>query len=363
VAIIAAVRIAFLAFHGTIHTRRWVSWFAKRGHDVHVVTCGDDEQIEGYGEYEVHDVGSPPLGKVGYLLRAPAVRRVLRSLDADLVHSHQATSYGVLAALSGKHPYVITAHGSDILVAPHDPLQRSVIRRALRGADLVTVPSEQMSRIVRDLAGPEARVLTLQYGVESGRLAEIADRMQAAVPAGPRPLRIVSARPLFPLYRYDALVSALAVLRARELDFTCDLYDDGPERSSLLSQIESLGLTEEVSLHGLQPEAVVMEALARSDLYVSLASSDGASIALLEAMALGAVPVLADIPANRAWVRDGENGVLSGSDVTSIADAIQRGAGLDRATVAAENRALIADRADRDRNLGVLERELEALVP
>jgi hypothetical protein len=72
--------------------------------------------------------------------------------------------------------------------------------------------------------------------------------------------------------------------------------------------------------------------------------------------------VLADIPANRAWVRDGQNGVLTGSDVTSIADAIQRGARLDRATVAAENRALIAECANRDRNLSVLEHQVEALV-
>ena len=48
--------------------------------------------------------------------------------------------------------------------------------------------------------------------------------------------------------------------------------------------------------------------MGRADVYVSLAESDGTSIALLEALALGAVPVLSDIPANRAWVRDGETG-------------------------------------------------------
>jgi glycosyltransferase involved in cell wall biosynthesis len=356
------VRIAFLAFHGSVHTRRWVSWFAQRGHDVHVVTCGDDAELEFDGQYEVHDLGIPRLGKLGYVAKVPAVRRVIRSLDADLVHAHQATSYGALALACGARPYVVTAHGSDILLAPRNPVFRTVLRPVLRGASLVTVPSEQMRDTVYDLAGTRPRVLTFQYGVDTALLAAIADDVRGSVGHGERPLGVASARPLFRLYHFESLVEALGLLRDRGVVVTCDLYDDGPERASLLSSIESLGLDGSVSLHGFEPERVVLEALARSDVYVSLAESDGASIALLEAMALGAVPVLADIPANRAWVRDGENGILTRTDPVSVADAIERAATLDRAGVAAENLALVATRADRETNLTMLERELETMV-
>jgi glycosyltransferase involved in cell wall biosynthesis len=356
------VRIAYLAYHGTQHTRRWVSWFADRGHDVVVVTCGDNQVLEEFGHYEVRDVGPPRLGKLGYLLRMPAVRRILASLDVDLVHAHQATSYGLLASVSARSPYVVTAHGSDILVSARSPVMRPLVRQALRGADLVTVPSEEMGAIVRDLAGPDKRVLIMQYGVETDRLAQIAADVRQSSVGEPGVLRIASARPLFKLYRFDSLVSALGLLAGRGVAFTCDLFDEGPEYASLLLQIESLGLSDRVSLLGLRPEAVVMETLARSDVYVSLAESDGASIALLEAMALGAVPVLADIPANRAWVRHGENGVLTQPDPSSVAKAIELAASLDRPAVAAGNLALVAERADRARNLSILEDELAGLV-
>lgn len=357
------MRIAFLAFHGTLHTRRWVAWFAERGHEVVVVTCGDLAAVEEFGKYEVHDVGPPPLGKVGYVLRLPAVRRLVRSLDVDLVHAHQATSYGLLAWRSGFQPYVITAHGSDILMSPRNPLLRVLLRRALRNADLVTVPSEQMSAVVRELAGPESPVLTMQYGVETQRLAAVAERVRVASRRDEsRVLRVVSARPLFPLYRYDALVAAVGLLRDRGVAITCDLFDDGPEREALGAQIASLGLEEAIQLHGIRPEETVMEELARCDVYVSLASSDGASIALLEAMALGAVPVLADIEANRAWVEDGRNGVLTAADAASVADALERAGQLDRERVAAENLEIVRARADRDSNLGRLEQELQKLV-
>jgi glycosyltransferase involved in cell wall biosynthesis len=44
--------------------------------------------------------------------------------------------------------------------------------------------------------------------------------------------------------------------------------------------------------------------------YLSSSLSDGASTALLEAMWLGCLPVVSDIPANREWIRNGENGLL-----------------------------------------------------
>ena len=42
--------------------------------------------------------------------------------------------------------------------------------------------------------------------------------------------------------------------------------------------------------------------LSRARLYLSASLSDSTSVSLLEAMALGAYPVLSDIPANREWI-------------------------------------------------------------
>ena len=35
------MRILFAGYHGSVHTRRWADFFAGRGDEVHVVTCGD----------------------------------------------------------------------------------------------------------------------------------------------------------------------------------------------------------------------------------------------------------------------------------------------------------------------------------
>ena len=372
------MRIVYLAWHGSVHTRRWAGWFAERGHEVHVVTCGggDARDVDADGtplplRYAVHELGTPRGGKLGYVLKRGAARRAVRRLDPDVLHAHWLTSYGMLAlAADQPHvPLVVTAHGDDVLIAPDNRLMRRLVQRVLRAAKLITVPGDAMHRAVVDLlappAPPAAGIAVFQYGVESARLAEAGRRARAAVERGDasrRPLRIVSARALLQLYRVDALVDALALLAAQDVDFRCDLLGDGPEREALELQVRRLGLADRVTFHGAVTPAQVEQHVGASDVYVSVSESDGVSLALLEALSLGAVPVLSDIPANRPWVNDGATGILVDIDPADIADGIQRAARLDRERVAADNLAVVAERADRDTNLAACELLVDSLV-
>jgi glycosyltransferase involved in cell wall biosynthesis len=360
------MRIVFIAHHGTVHTRRWVSFFAARGHDVHVVTCGggDVPDVDERGRavarrYAVHDLGSPRVGKLGYLLKLRRARSVVRGLAPDLVHAHYATSYGLLGLAAGVHPFVVTAHGDDVLISPRNPFMRAVVRRVLAAADLVTVPSEHMRGVVNGLAHAR-RVEVFQYGVETARLLRLREERSRSHASAP--LRLVHARPLLRLYRVDLLLEALALLRRRRVDFACDVAGEGPERGKLVEQARRLGLADCVRFHGRLPTHEVERLVARADVYVSVSESDGTSLALLEALALGAVPVLSDIPANTAWIADGENGVVVAPRAESVAAGIERAAALDRARVAEQNGRLVLERADREVNLGRCERLLASLL-
>lgn len=367
------MRIVYLAWHGSVHTRRWAGWFAERGHEVHVVTCGggDARDLDADGSplplrYAVHELGAPRGGKLGYLLKRGAARRTVRRLEPDVLHAHWLTSYGLLALAADRPgvPLVVTAHGDDVLIAPGNALMRRLVQRVLRAARLITVPGDPMHRAVVDLLAPQAPpaagIAVFQYGVESARLAEAGRRARAA--ATPGPLRIVSARALLQIYRIDALVDALALLDAQGVDFHCDLLGDGPQREALEAQVARHGLDERVTFHGAVTPAEVERHVGASDVYVSVSESDGVSLALLEALSLGAVPVLSDIPANRPWVNDGATGILVDIEAADIADGILRATRLDRDCVAADNLAVVAERADRDTNLAACELLVDSLV-
>ena len=49
---------------------------------------------------------------------------------------------------------------------------------------------------------------------------------------------------------------------------------------------------------------------AKSKIWVSIPESDATSISLLEAMSLGCVSVVIDLPANREWIEHQKNGII-----------------------------------------------------
>jgi glycosyltransferase involved in cell wall biosynthesis len=82
---------------------------------------------------------------------------------------------------------------------------------------------------------------------------------------------------------------------------------------------------------------------------VSLTVNDGLPSILVEAMALGALPLHSDLDPVREWVRDGENGLLlPPEDADTVARALVRAveddALVDRA--AQENERLVRQRLD-----------------
>lgn len=361
------MRIAFVAYHGSVHTRRWVAFFAARGHEVHVITAGDSASAHDNStpaRYRVHDVGPPRLGKIGYFAKLWAVRRLVRKLNPDVVHAHFATSYGMLAAAAaGKRPLVVTAHGDDVLISPQRLPLRLIVRRVLRRADVVTVPAEHMRHAVEQLAQPTPpQVHVFQYGVETERLAQLGKSVRAAASGGQaRPIRIVSARALLSLYRVDVVLDAMSLLVRDGLDARLVLAGDGPERANLELRTQQLQLEPYVTFLGHLSSDQVEQEIAGADVYVTCAESDGVSLALLEAMALGAVPVASDIPANRAWIDDGVNGTLAAIEPDAFAMAIRRALELTQTHVWQTNIALVAGRADRTIQLGACELLLDEL--
>lgn len=352
------MRIALVAWFGMPHTRRFAAFYAGQGHDVHVLTCGGAPGANVDLPYTVHELGLPRIGKPGYVAKIPAARRLLRALRADIVHAHTATSYGLIALASGVHPLVVTAHGSDVLLSPGNLLMRQIVRRVLLGADLITAPAEHVRLAIDALIGDRGpEVLVFQYGVEVDRLATLGSSVRDARDKHDAP-RLVTARPLTPLYRTDQIITALQSLGA---EWRLDIAGAGPERGRLEELARALGVSDRVTFHGQIGEAAVQALIAAADAYLSMAESDGVSIALLEALALGTVPVLVDIQPNRAWVSDGVNGTLTAPTPEAIAQAVVRALALDAVRARALSYELVRSRADRTTNLDELLRRFELL--
>jgi glycosyltransferase involved in cell wall biosynthesis len=85
---------------------------------------------------------------------------------------------------------------------------------------------------------------------------------------------------------------------------------DGQEKEFLERESENLNVSSSIRFIGRVPHEEMANLLTQTDIYVSTSLYDGTSVSLLEAMGSGTFPIVTDIPANREWIVNAENGFL-----------------------------------------------------
>jgi glycosyltransferase involved in cell wall biosynthesis len=143
------------------------------------------------------------------------------------------------------------------------------------------------------------------------------------------------------------------------------IVGDGLQRDALKAIGRDLGVSENIEFVGAVPHEDIPSHLSKADVYVSTSLSDGASISLFEAMSCGLPLVVSDIPANRPWVIDGQNGflfpvkdheALARSLVQILKDSEMK------QRFGKANRALVLERANHRKEMARVEKMYESLV-
>ena len=147
------MKICYLADAKSIHTQRWVKYFADNGHEVHLISSGAFEGND-LGNVIFHQlkrvnpqkrIVSVPINLFFDLIQ---VRKFLKEICPDILHAHYVADYGIIGALTGFHPFVITAWGSDILIEPNkSKIIKVIVKFTLKQADLITCSGEYLRDI------------------------------------------------------------------------------------------------------------------------------------------------------------------------------------------------------------------------
>lgn len=374
------LRIGVLGDFDGVHTRSWLRWPVARGHDVHAVSFyRPREPLEGVTLHVLREAapGEPPVRRRagsgsrassllprsiarvahGARYRASGLRGVLRSIAPDIFHAHFVVEHGFYGALASVHPLVVTAWGSDVLVEPRrDPLSKLIARWTLGRADLVTSNSGYMAERIVALGVRASKVEVVTLGADRYDLERHADSVNLRPHDASRPETIISTRAHEPLYNVGEILDAYGEVARRRPGTRLVVANDGADSRALQSiAASSPGRVEFV---GVLDRTAFRDALAGAEVFVSVPSSDATSVALLQAMAAGAFPVVSDLPAVREWIEDGVNGIvvpLHRPD--ALATAIRRA--LDdhdlRRRAAAVNRAVVEERGLTETHMARLE--------
>lgn len=355
------LKIAFLSVGRFTHIESYVRFFADRGHDVCWIAYDDVARELGVPTYSIsHGADATRAqSKWRYLLSGLSARKLLRRLAPDIVHGHYVTSAGVISLLAGYRPFVLTAHGSDVIASVSSRPWRFILRRVFRAAACVNVVSEQLAGLVRDLGVPGEKILVAPVGVDTKAFA-FAERASRT-----GPVRLLCTRTLDTVYDPITIVRACEILRRRGIALTLTFAARGAIEADVQAAVRAAGMDDVVRFHGGYRNAELPAMLCDHDFFVSASLWDGTSICLLEAMASGIFPIVTRITSNLAWLHDGVSALMfDPGNADALAGCVQR-AVQEPAMVAAalrRNRETVEERADRARNMTRIEEAYQRIV-
>lgn len=256
-----------------------------------------------------------------------AARRLLRSENFDIIHSHFAVPTGIGSlppALSAGIPHVLSLHGGDIFdpskrLSPHRlPLVRTAVSWVMQRSDAVVAQSENTRENAYRYYAYRGPIHLLPLGIRQPAFPRIS-RAEALLPVD-RFLAVTVGR-LVRRKQVDLLIEALAHASCQEVDLV--VLGEGPERQMLEASAQKLGLAERVHFAGHVSETRKWQILAAADLFVSATAHEGFGLVFLEAMAAGLPIVTFNHGGQTDFLKENVHGhLVATGDVPGLSAAI-----------------------------------------
>lgn len=312
------MRILFVAPLDSIHSKRWISYFVEKNHDVHVISNSDDIiEIPDIKKY----ILKPPVRKVPLLLNFreygrfnQEIKKTINEINPDLIHIHWINTYAYRIVTVSQKPIIATAWGSDILISPEKYLRfKWAIKRTLKKVNILTCDAVHLrDRMVR-LGANKDKIHIIFFGTNLKEFNPGKRDISLRTELGFNPdcKLIISLRALRPIYNVETFIRAIPIVVNQFQNVNFVVVGDGDERKMLEQLSCELGINDKIKFVGRLSDDQLQRYTASADIYVSTSLSDGGLAAsTAEAMACEVPVVITDFGNNRDWVEHNKTGLL-----------------------------------------------------
>jgi len=254
--------------------------------------------------------------------------RLLRLGRDSIIHLHISAAYTPemvwMSTRLTRRPYLAHVHldvppsgRAGLLLRPYKKL---LLRRVLRSASAVLVPTEDYRELVSHKYGiPRGRVTVVQNGTDH-TITELPKSL-----CGKRDkIKILFVGRLSIQKNIPLMLDAIAAyIRKHGEGLKLTIVGEGELRASIQSYINRLGLDSVVTLRGQLFGEALQSAYQDSDLFLLTSMSESFGVVFVEAMAKGLPIVSVNILAVRNVVINGINGLLAEPNPDAVADAMR----------------------------------------
>jgi len=305
------MKLCFLASANSIHSYRWIKYFADKGHEIHWISLQKSE-FSDLQNTKFYLLKQFPAKFFEIIFNVISVKNLVKKIKPDILHAHYAGVNGVLGALSGFHPFILTAWGSDILIAGKNFFIKPLIKFTLLKADLITCDAEHMKEAIMKLGTKPEKIKIIYFGVDTKKFSpgpkdkELIKKLNIEnCPV------VISLRNLEPIYDVETLIKAIPLVLKEVPETKFIIAGKGSEEEKLKKLAEKLKVSKSIRFVGFILNDELPKYLRTVDVYVSTSLSDaGISASTAEAMACGLPVIITKTGENEKWVKNDEGGYL-----------------------------------------------------
>jgi glycosyltransferase involved in cell wall biosynthesis len=293
------MRILLLSDAASEHTRKWALGLAGRGIEVGLFSFNHVEHAWFKGVPNIRMLFQPSsktnsaslFTKVAYLKYVKKVKTVIRHFKPTIVHAHYATSYGLVGRLSGFHPFVISAWGTDVMRFPQQSnLNKKLLEKNFRKADVICATSATISSYIGQVLDKEVKVIP--FGVDTELFSR--GKKKEIFPEGTVVVGCIKS--LENPYRIDILIRAFAELQKETKEKLGLLVVGSGTKDQMLKDLSvELGISEKVVFTGKIDHAEVPEYFSTIDVFANLSEYESFGVSVIEAMACENAVVVTDV--------------------------------------------------------------------
>jgi glycosyltransferase involved in cell wall biosynthesis len=336
----ATLRVVGIADVTSVHTQKWANYLVARGHALHILSyrsggtrpAGLDKRVT------VADWTLPDLHIKRCWLSIHAVKRLremVRKPNIDLVHAHFLGPGAWYAALAGQRPLVVSVMGGGDVRGtrwrPQSIADRLLTPYTLRHADLITCWSHNLLGAVRHIVPASTPVEVIVGGIDLDRFKRSPDasHVRRRLDLASDAFVILSPRLFWPLQNIDTIVAAMPKVLAAEPRARLVLvkYRAGhfPEYESRIEAlIDQLAVRAAIRAVAEIPNEDMPAYYSAADCTVSVPSTDGTPMTVMESLAVETPAVISDLPDYDGDIFGGGDAVVrvKPADASSLADGL-----------------------------------------
>ena len=284
------MRILLLSDTNSEHTEKWALGLAANGIEVGLFSSNKASypwyeniiNITLVYEAEIKLDADNIINKLSYFKFIKLLKTAIKKFTPDVLHAHYATSYGLIGALSGFHPFVISAWGTDVMRFPQKNfINKFILQYNLKQADSICATSNAIKDYLMPYTNQVVHVIPFGVNIDDFCNKEVDTLFDKNA------FVIGCIKSLEEIYNIDVLIKAFASLKIRYPSSVLKLLiiGVGSQEIFLKKMVSDLSLKDDVLFTGRIPFSEVSNYFNMLDVLVNISDYESFGVSVIEAMA------------------------------------------------------------------------------